>query len=267
MMTSNIDSVVNRVRRMQEGIPAAVSRAVSPGYWKPRLEVAALKTLRAQWALERDLALRTLYEGLTPKIVATLSAELLEGPIARFTMGIPEAAAGVAGDVAGARSTALEGRTETGKQSKNFRLPLDELKARSENLEAVRQGILDWVKTEKHKETGPGGRDAGLSDEEIAERLEWIMGLGARQSAGDVTAEMQAAGERLANRIQAFMDSPESVRGSASGSDKPVLAPAVATAWLAAVLQSWRVLVMVSLPSRLKYEVERELKRISGSMI
>lgn len=256
---SNIAKVIAGLRQYQSGVPAAIQRTVAPKYWKPRLEQSATHTLRAQWALERNLAVREMYERLTPRIVNTIEAMILEDG-ARFTLGIPGDGRGgsgdiVGGDVAKAIDYHVEGQTPGGKPSKNFRRAPDQLTEDAENRERVREAVLQWVREEKVRDE----RDAGLTDEEIADRIEWIMGLHRNTSPKEWTAAMQEAGARLANRVQMFIDEA-GTGGTGSGkpagaASVPQLAPEVAAEWLEAIFASWSALFITGLPSKLEFEL------------
>ena len=262
-ITSNIKGVIGRLERLQKGIPQAFERAVAPAYWLPRLQASAEKTLRALWALERSVALRKVYEKLTPRIVESITAEVFGGG-ALFTARIPAemTGAGLGGDIAKASQFNLEKRTPGGKESKNFRLPVEQLAANAENLQRVREGILEWVRLEKIKDE----RDAGLSDEQIAERLEWILGLNKRSSPKEYTAAMQEAGGRLAARIQEFLNI-DAEGGVTRLEQKPTaMDPETATEWMTAVMATWRALLKVSLPAKVQYELDKEFRKAATEL-
>ncbi len=243
MLTSNLPGVIARVKRFAAAIPGAAAKACAPAAWRARLEHAAYVTLRAQWASERSLARRELFEKLTPRILATFTAELLPGPVTRFTLSGPggdgEAAAA---DVGGAVADHL-GRQTPGGRLKKYAITTPEQEA---NAAAVQEALLEWVKTEKRKETEKGGRDEGLSDEQIAERLGYVLGLAGTPS--DRSSAMQDPIDRMAGYIQDFINEGG---GRGEGGAATVDAETVA-GWLRAVLAAWLSLIRESLPLHLK---------------
>ena len=275
-------ALISRMERRSEAIAPAVERAISVKYWKPRLEIAATKTIRALWHREFDLGKRTLYERLTPVMVATLSGELLAGPITRFVMSAPpvEPTGWTGGSGSGPTGTGGEsgGPVEKARETvmntaRKFRDPATWAGTAADvEVQAVRDGILEWVQTEKRKEMQEGGRDHGLTDEQIADRLEWALGLRGRP--GDYTDHMAEVTKDLAARINEWLTgqaegetrTPEGGTPSGDGTPgvvtwhgegRPTLPPEVAGVWLAAVLESWQKLVAEGLPGRLEFELKK----------
>lgn len=263
MISSNIKTVIRRLERLEEGLPEAVRRAAAPVYWKPRLQASAERVLRGLWALERNLELRAAYERLMPAMLATIEAAATAAGT-EFRMSLPAMAlgAGRGGDVASAVDFNQAQHTDTGRLSKNFRMPADAMAAQSDNRERVRAGIREWVAHEKIR----GPRDAGLSDEEIADRLEWIMGLHRETSPKAYTEAMASAGEGLALRIQQFMDADAAggiVRLEARGR---TMDAETAQGWLKAVLATWSAMLRASLPSRVDVEIGKLFKKIQAEL-
>lgn len=274
MFKSNIPTIVRRMERLQAAQPLIAQRAISPAYWRERLEISAEKTLRQLWVTERNVELHALFERMTPQIVKTLTAELLDGPVARYTIGVPAPASGgpaAAGDIGQARSEHRELEEATHRPGPSLRLPAEQMKERSENIDLVRAGILEWVKYGKRKETDRGGRDYGVSNEQIAERLEWIFGLrpGQEFAKEAYTGGMQAAADRLAGPIQAFLnaDALGGVTRLDRGTKQTALPAQTVWQWLEAITAAWRALVAAGLPGRWKHEWEKEVARIHSSML
>jgi hypothetical protein len=265
MIQSNIGQVIARLKRLDEAVPHALRKGAEPGYWKPRLESVALKTIRAQWALEPNIRLRELYERITPKVMATLTADLFDGG-SRFTMSIPQASQRVAADLAAAASFNISQRTPTGRIKKevfqqNFYRPQTIDQRAVENLERARQIVLDWVMLEKNRDDRDRRSDGTmLSDEEIAERIGSILGIG---RSGVVPRErtqtVKDAAESLSGAIQRWLDgegdSPPVNYDSAAPAK--ALPPEAAAQWLQAVLLAWQEFLISSLPSRLSFQLAK----------
>jgi hypothetical protein len=289
MIKSNVGQVVGRLRRLDAEMPAALSRAVSPTYWKPRFESVALRTLRAQWALERNLALRELYERLTPRIVATMVGETFEGGTL-FGLSIPRELVQPSVNLAGAAEFNLGQRTPTGRIKKEVvdagvfhPETLDQ--AGGENLERARQIVRDWVMLEKQLGPEDYQKDGSpLSPEQLAQRIEVILGIGRSVVPRERTQAMQDAAASLARAIQRWLDGEgdtPSPNYSAAGAPpwrtesgptlaaprQPALSAEVAEQWLSAVLAAWKAYILASLPARMRMELARTMKRIQTEMI
>jgi hypothetical protein len=269
MIRSNASVVLRRLRRFQEELPKAQAAAVSPQYWKPKLEMVARKTLVAQWQLTRSVAQRELYERLTPMIVQTFAAEVFGGGV-RFSLGLPAGAGTVTGfDLAGAAAYHLGQRTPLGRLKKYTMADAEQ----QANLEAVRQSIRDWVMLEKNREPDRDMKADGTpySDEEIAERIMEILGVNERATPRARTAEMEHAAEGLTRAIEGWLrgegDSPPVVRPEAGQHRQVKLDPAVVEQWFRAVLLAWQALLAAGLAPRLKAEVERLWKTIESELI
>jgi hypothetical protein len=260
-LTSNIGQVKGRLQRLQEGIPAAVEQAIAPTYWRARLEYVATKTLRAQWALERNVQTRALYERLTPRIVATLTGESAGG-VSRFTLGLPEDLLAAGLGIRDAVDYQLNQRTPAGRTKKYaFQEP-----DREAHLQQVRQSLRDWVTLEKRRDE----RDQGLTDEQIAQRLEEILGLSDRAVPRERTPAMEAAANDLMQAIESWMagegDSP-AVQSPQSNVQGPTVAPEVVQQWMGAVLLAWRSYVQTHLQDRLAAALAKLTGRVQSELI
>lgn len=264
-IATNLPQVINRLKRLQTGLPQAVQRALLPKYLEPEFKDAALVTIRAQWVNERNVKLHELYERVTPQIVETVTGALLDDG-ASFSMRLPrESAPGQSADVTAASLFQQQSKTPTGREAKNFRLPLDEWKSRRENLEAARHGVLEWVRMEKKKDE----RDSGLSDEEIADRIEWILGIHKNTIPSQWSSEMQAAAANLVPHIQAFIDA-DAAGGVTrlQGAQTPVIDAATVHEWMVKVLAVWRGMVLGgALRHRIEVEIRHEFNRVRGTMV
>jgi hypothetical protein len=256
LLRSNIPAVKARLQRLQAGFPDVLAQAIAPAHWKPLLELIASKTLRAQWVGETDVQTRALYERLTPRIVATFMEKLLPNGV-EYTLGIPDLLLSDVGLAAAAKFN-LSTLTPTGRERK---LSIKEVEAEAQ-LHSVRQTILDWVQLEKRRDE----RDAGLSDEQIAERIEHILGVGDRVIPRDRTPAMEEAALGLNRAIQSWLDgegdSPPPQRAEVTKAAG--LAPAVAQQWLYAVLLAWREYLRVHLPSRIAMKLADLNRRVAG---
>jgi hypothetical protein len=261
---TNVGQVIARLKRLDEAIPHALRKSVEPGYWKPRLESVALKTIRAQWALESNTKLRELYERITPKVVATITADFFDGSSC-FTMSIPLDSKRIAADFAAAASFNISQRTPTGRLKKevfqqSFYRPQSIDQRAVENLERARQIVSDWVMLEKNRDDRDRRSDGTmLSDEEIAERIGSILGIGRSVVPRERTQIVKDAAESLSGAIQRWLegegDSP--AVNYDSGASAKALAPEVAAQWLQAVLLAWQKFLISSLPSRLSFQLAK----------
>ena len=254
MITSNIKFVKRRLQQVQRAIPGAVNKSISPEFWIERLKFTALKTIRKQWAGERRLALRELYEKITPFIVETVTGNPIEHG-AVYLMTIPRTA-GLKPDVDLREAikfnlayitsiTTPTGRLRKGLTPESIAMmAVDE----SENLQRAREAVADWVQFEKRRDEG----DAGLTDDEIIERIEVILGLSSNWKI-ERTPEMDAAADKLVPAIERWLggegDSPPTKRVSSSISNETI------RQWLHAVLVAWRMDILGLLPIRLSLEI------------
>ena len=271
-LKSNIGQVKARLQRLQAGLPEAAAAAVEPNYWLPRLERVTLATLRAQWALERNVQTRARYEHLTPLIVSTLHAEALGRAHHAFVLDLGLVDIGRGLDIEGAADYNLGSRTPTGRSKqyavegpngKQWIQPAGSLQ-QEQNLQAARQAVLDWVRLEKNRDE----RDAGLTDEEIASRLEEILGISDRAVPRDRTAAMNEAAEHLAGAIQRWLDGEgESPPVKTDALPLPDLQPAVIHSWLVAVLLAWQAFFRSHFRQKVQTELNKLRRRIQTELI
>lgn len=288
---SNIEGVIGRLKALEKALPEAMVAAAAPGYWKRRFIASAERTLTPLWALTRNLELRSVYERMSPRIVATIVGEAFERG-SYFTMSIPPDAMRPEVSIGKAAEYAIGTRTPTGRVKKEVINrgvfdPDGPDKSNRENVDLVRQTILDWVALEKHR--GPQDyKEDGTpySDEEIAARLEVILGLRPHETLGNARTEiMKQAAEGLTRALQSWLDgecatSPEmaaSLRGAGHlaavntvgirpGSPNMTFDPKVAEQWLAAVMADWKLTVFRSMPDRLRDQVDKVFARIKTEL-
>lgn len=284
LIQSNIGEAIGRLERLYHGLPGALQRAVAPVFWSQRLKLTAGLTLRAQWAQEKNPALKEFYERMTPLIVDTMVSEVFPEAVS-YRLGIPERAGPTGVDIEGAAETNLERRTPTGRIKKEVvnqgifdPATLD--RAGEENVQRVRQVILDWVMMEK--EWGPGDRKADgspMDPEELAERIGIILGVSAGAAPRGRTPAMEEAAGRLAKAIEGWLagegntpppdygtgSEPPPWRSPSGGTNAVVLAgqrfdPKVAKQWMEAVMAAWKALVLSMLPGRVEAEIRKLMK-------
>ena len=202
-LISNLAGVIDRLEELQAGYPAAVRRALAPEQWTPRLRDIAEKTLTAQvWSLgvtdEMDVQTRARLKRLIPQLVDTvMGVARPEGSL--FQMWLPPNAVA---DISftGAAKFASNQWTPMGR-AKKFAMPDPQ---GEENLQAARQAVLDWVMLEKKRDTRDEKKDGSMmSDDQIADRVERIMGLrpkmGEMHDTGDL-ADPDSPPENCAGR-------------------------------------------------------------------
>ena len=270
-------SVIRRLERLQAGVPEAVGKAIAPSYWKERLRQVALVTLRAQWALERNVQTRALYERVTHRLVGSMTGEMAGPLLAQYSMALQHVAEGevsTALNFAEAAEYHLTQRTPSGlSKAAHVETPTGTVfvmnqgtLADEENLAAARQAILDWVRIEKDKDD----RDAGLTDEEIAARIEHILGIGERVVPRERTEAMRAASGDLIEAIQQWLAGGGQNPPTRPGRElapRQQMSPAVLGAWFQAVLLAWRAYVALHLRDRIEMELIRLKRRVETELL
>jgi len=265
MLKSNLKAVMARLQELQAGIPGCVERALDEGYWVPALRVVAEKTLRGQFAMVADMADRARYELYLPQILATLMMKASPGSRV-FEMWLPaESLSDV--NLAAASKFAESQWTPQGRARKAAMLDPES----QPNLQAARQAVLDWVMLEKEWDE----RDEGKTPEEIAERIETILGL--RPAFRERSQEMDEAAAGLRNAIKAWLEGAETTPSGNHAVQTPATDPtrnlqgratgltnALARQWLEAVLQSWMIYFRVHLRDRVEAEFKKLHRKIQG---
>lgn len=235
---TNIAGVVGRLQRFMGGLDGAVAVAVSAGRWERVLRNVA------RVALDGEAGSRVEegeWRGMIPAFVQAVMVEALGsgngdgGGESGFTAALrgPEASTGTIG---GAQEIMRGGdgrrRLEPGQ---------------AEIVGLAREGIQDWVRAEKRKTAV----DAAYSDEEIADRLAFI--LFSRRP----TAAMVDAAEGLTARIERYLAAQHGVAMPAE----------MVSRWLRAVLAAWRQAVVSQLPAVARQEIARLARRSGEEML
>lgn len=299
VIRSNIQDVIGRLKRLQSELPKAVERAVGPKYWKSSLELCARKTLRAQWVNERNVALHAFYERMTERIVATVMEQIFDGGI-RYLMSIPSEVGATPVpapfDIPAAAQYNLGRRTPKGRLTKEARMG-DEAAIHPEqveNLDHVRQLVLDWVTLEKNLDPARDYHKDGtpLTPQEIAERIEEILGINAGAVPLARSELMKTAAAKLTQAIQSWLDGeasstpapnyrggvapgtaaamasgvPSAPGGEPTAKQALTFPPGVAEQWLAAVLVAWKALFLSRLSHQLEYEISRTFSKVTNEL-
>lgn len=225
-LTSNVSGVLRQTERLIQRLPQVMESALHADQWRDEA---------------RDLAFRTLHALAQPneapyvgQFVATLQAAFSAGTLSlvmkspfppALTLPAAQAAKAALDPTAGAGSL--------------FLTPVQEFEAL----------ILDWVGTPE----GQGGkrrdaRDAGKTDEQIADLISYIM-LTPFEALGH---KGQLARLRLTPHLEAFVQ-----RQTAGG-----LPQSTVDLWLRAVLAAWRKLIQFKYPER----VRAELLKLKGEL-
>lgn len=276
---SNIQEVISRLNRVDAEVPEAVARAIAPVYWTPRLKAAALRVLREQWGRESNATVRAQHERMVPRIVETIMGQVFERG-SFFTMSLPRDAI-AATDIEQAAEYQSSIRTPTGRY-KRMPDPTPEEEQASqqnqENLNRVRQLILDWVMLEKRLTP----EEQNEAPERVAEKIEVILGLRPHETLGMARSErMKDAAEAIAGALKNWMEgegesgtNPEMAAGmraqglspqvtNVAGFPVPLgsatVSPEVALRWLEAALEAWVKLLAKELPGRIREEVAKTM--------
>lgn len=264
-LTSNIASVKRRLERLQAGYPEAVGKAIRIEFWKGRFQHIAFVTLRAQWALERNLQTRALYDRMSKRLVDSMWAEALTPLGSRFTLGLENVALGGALDIAAAAEYNIGSRSAWGKKEEGstpWKAAWTE--GSEQNLEATRQAIRDWVMLEKRRTD----QDAGLTDEQIASRIEEIIGVSDRAVPRDRTPAMEESAGKLVQAIQSWLEGEgENPPTQPQTTQQQGLPPEVAESWLQAVMLAWHAYVAAHLRDRVELELIKLHQRIKTELI
>jgi hypothetical protein len=243
--TSNISGVLRHLGRFEAQLPEALAETTDPKRWLgPLRRVAESALMEVAEPEER---------AYIPLFLSTMEIAVF-GPGMAYEMSNPFVA-GKENDAVSKAQGITEGldlRTY-GDVKRARRQPLEATPEQALTLEQVRLAILEWVQLEKVKTEV----DAGLSDEEIADRIGWIIGVNPG-SHRDRTANMDNAGAALAAHVQAFMEERSEHRQG--------LSPRRIRLWLVAVLNAWRGALLSGLPQAVAMNL-RKLWRETGEKL
>ncbi len=256
LITHNIDGVIRHLKGFRDGIPGVMSGAIAPtgpGKWTEWFGMVAEKTLRAMVHTELRSERNSIERHdhlvrLSNDLLKSLKGEVIEGG-ALYRMGYAAEHSSIGPSVAHARSL----QEENADPNRKFGTVKKRADMESrENVNLVREGILDFVRTAKHLTEV----DNGQTDEEIADRLEWILGIHDRLQPKNWTEGMKAGTEGLARAIQDFLNLWNAER---MGRARPGLNEedaAIVRQWLEAVQLAWRSALQARMPVRVGLMLE-----------
>ena len=210
---SNVNGVLDRVRRMPRDIRAAMARTLAPAQWEKALADEAKRTL---WALAKQAEWSFVESFLQTLLVAPF----MNGFLARLSNPLPPVLA--IEDFMMARG--LQTRAlNTGSGPTLF----------SDFLNQFDQMMTDWVATEKRKDR----RDWDKSDDEIGHFMGYLM----LTPDGALSDREKAAKQKLWPHIAEYVQRRQTEKR---------LNADTANAWLLAVLAAWSAMVRRQFPER-----------------
>ena len=218
-LESNVNGVLDRVRRMPRDIRAAMARTLAPSQWEKALADEAKRTL---WALAKpNVGLASAEWSFVESFLQTLLvAPFMNGFLARLSNPLPPVLA--IEDFMMARG--LQTRAlNTGSGPTLF----------SDFLNQFDQMMTDWVATEKRKDR----RDWDKSDEEIGHFMGYLM----LTPDGALSDKEKAAKQKLWPHIAEYVQRRQTEKR---------LNADTANAWLLAVLAAWSAMVRRQFPER-----------------
>lgn len=219
-ISNNVEGVIGVLARFRTGLDAAVVETVKPERWRPALRRAAVLALE-----------RVASEGQSGLVSGFVDTLMVMGIDRGFVAEISEPAASeniISRAVTGEHERTVRDYDGT---ERRRRRPLDMTDEAASLMDQARAVLRDWVATEKHKDE----RDAGLTDEEIADRLGVILFHPTPGASG----EMVSAREGLSRAIGEWW---------AAQGGGAVLPRAELDRWLRAVQVAWRDLMRRQLP-------------------
>lgn len=239
MTSSNIPKIIERLKRWQEGLPAAISRAFSPEYWVPKLKMVTRATLQAQLAqwsgwitVDENVAAEVV--GMIQNFVESVRGNW-SGNMASFSAIWSEA---------GVNISRVSANQETLFSTGQYALDLDQ-----ESLERAKQAVAEWVAKEKVL-----SEQDGYDVDRATERVQSILGLIAPTNPAAMAGwlaspERKDAADRLAAKVQEFV-ARQSGGSAALNAD-------VIYQWLSAVMLAWREYIRLHLRDRIEVEMNR----------
>ncbi|HEY1171048.1 MAG TPA: hypothetical protein VGH19_06715 [Verrucomicrobiae bacterium] len=244
MIKSNVKAVIRRLENFQSGFPAAVERTINPKAWQQALGRHARMAMEAV-ALPHEMR-------FLPGIESTLVGKSVAKGVV-WQLSNPDPAGGTVPDLEEARSLVKGGHFRKGNRAQAA-----EMQRRSQQVERVRLAVREFVAAPESE----GGKrrkaiDAGLTDEELADRLEWIMGIHPGQKAKHRTDKMESAGDSLQAAVERWMMEQYGGEG---------LTPDRAKVLFQAVALVWRQFYLDALPVRLRQEL-RKLWKDAGETL
>jgi hypothetical protein len=214
-LTSNIQGVIDRVRRRPRDIRSALDRTLSPAQWDKSLREEAKRTL---WALAKQ----SEWNFVEPFLQTIMVAPFMTGFFARMSNPLPPVLA--LEDFMMARGLQTHS-LQTGSGPTLF----------SDFLNQFDQMMADWVATEKRKDA----RDQDKSDEEIGHFMGYLM----LTPDGKLSERERAAKRKLLPHITDYLSRRQAANR---------LGAETINAWLLAVLAAWSALVRREFPVRFR---------------
>jgi len=109
------------------------------------------------------------------------------------------------------------------------------------------------------------------SDEEIAERLQVILGISRKAVPRDRSPVMDDAAAALTRGINRWLlgegeNPPVNYRNN-SKTSPPTVDPPIARQWLEAVLAAWKAYLLAQLPTRIHLQLEKLFKNAKGDLL
>lgn len=237
-INSNVEGVIGVLARFRTGLDEAVVETVKPERWRSALRRAAVLALEDIAAPEQ--------RGMIHEFVDTISlAQRRRGFVA--DIGRRRMGENLFAEVVAAEHRATVG-VEDGVEVERRHRKTDLQGSQSALMEQAREVLRDWVETPeseggKRKEQWEGGRDEGLSDEDIIGNLSVIL----FHTTPNQSDEMKSARTNLTRALGKFW----ARRGGAG-----VLEQADVDRWLRAVLGAWRELMRRQLPVMLGQQLD-----------
>ena len=221
---SNIQGVIDRLKRKPRDIRGAMARTLAPAEWEKPLREEAKRTL---WALAKpNVGLASPEWGFVNAFIETvLVAPFMTGFFARMSNPLPPVLA--IEDFMMARGLQMRA-LNTGSGPTLF----------SDFLNQFDQMMTDWVATEKRKDR----RDWGKSDEEIGHFVGYLM----LTPDGNLSEKERAAKKKLWPHISEYIQRRQQ--------EKRLNADTI-NAWLLAVLAAWSALVRREFPGKFREQL------------
>lgn len=226
-ITSNVDSVIERTRKLRTDIPQAMQKALAPDLWM---------------AQARDVAQRTLLAIAEPEqrkhiqpFVNTVSAELA-GITLSLKMRSPFQASSPDQMMGDARAAAASLTPKEIVETRGLSLFMKQV----ENFEAI---VLQWVQGDMPDENIPypdetgkrkDARDWGKTDEEVARFISHLL-LTPDPTEGELVAR-----EKLEPHIAKYIANRLASQ----------LGEAIVEVWLKAVMAAWRAMLCSGYPGK-----------------
>lgn len=241
MIRSNIGQVMRRLERLEAGVPAVIERSVAVKRWQLPLKNAARLAMQAVALPGEEKWVDSFAEAVHGAVTMRGVTWTLDGG---KVMEAPPQVESVRDLMA------------AGFGRKGYRLPAEQASQGAFALETVRTAVFEWVAEEKRRDPID---DAGLTDAELADRIQFIMGLHPRSRGEKRTAAMNAAGRNLGRAVQEYMEQKHS---DAGGLDRQRV-----RVWLQAVRVVWREKLVQELPQAVHQEIRKLWRELQETMI